>query len=326
VRAALGIGLLAVALSELTAAIAWPGFSDFVDPWLGARALLHGDNPYAVVWAAHPGVPLYYPLPGLLLIAPLAILPRIHAEAIFTGLGVGALAYAGWGSPLIVACLSASLLASIAMGQWTPLLTASALLPSLGFVWACKPSIGLGVALGYGNRRSFYLALGATSLAVLLWPGWVQTWLASLQGSPYVMPIRRPGGALLLLALLRWRRPEGRLLAGLACIPQLGMLYETVPLFLIPRSRWDAYGLAISTHLAGLLMYLHRDTGLPLVDELTRQWPIMLILVYLPALILVLLDKPVWPQIAERASWRSRLAQRDTPPDAADESRLNSRA
>ena len=208
VRAALAIGLVAVALSELQAALPSPSFSDFVDPWLGARALLHGDNPYSVVWAAHPGVGLYYPLPALLLILPLAILPRIHAEAIFVGCGVGALAYAGWGRPLIGACLSASVLASVAMGQWTPLLTASALLPSLGFLWACKPSIGLALALGYANRRSLYLALGGTGLMVLLWPGWVQPWLAGLQGSPHVMPIRRPGGALLLLALLRGVSPR----------------------------------------------------------------------------------------------------------------------
>jgi len=298
-RAAVAIGVIALLLSEMQAALPSPGFSDFVDPWLGARALLRGESPYAAVWAAHPGLALYYPPAGVLLILPLALLPRVHAEAIFIGIGVGTLAYAGWGRPLIVACLSASVLASVAMGQWTPLLTASALLPALGFLWACKPSVGLALALGYARRGSVALALALTGLTAALWPHLFRAWLAGLSGSPHVMPILRPGGAVLLLALLRWRRPEARMLAALACIPQLGMLYETVPLFLIPRSRWDAYALAACTHLAGLLMYLHRGAGLPLVTELTRQWPIMLVLVYLPALALVLRDRPVWGE-----AWR----------------------
>lgn len=293
-RAAVAIGVIAILLSELQAALPSPGFSDFVDPWLGARAMLRGANPYAAVWAAHPGLALYYPPAGLLLVLPLSLLSRVHAEAIFMGLGIGTFAYAAWGRPLIVACLSASMLASVDMGQWTPLLTASALLPSLGFLWACKPSVGLALALGWARRASVALALALTGLTAALWPHLFHAWLTGLSGSPHVMPIRRPGGVLLLLALLRWRRPEARMLAGLACIPQLGMLYETVPLFLIPRSRWDAYALAACTHLAGLLMYLNWRPGLPLVAELTRRWPIMLVLVYLPALVLVLRDRPVW--------------------------------
>ena len=40
----------------------------------------------------------------------------------------------------------------------------------------------------------------------------------------------------MLLAILRWRRPEARLLIALACVPQSMLLYETVPLFLVPRT------------------------------------------------------------------------------------------
>jgi hypothetical protein len=43
---------------------------------------------------------------------------------------------------------------------------------------------------------------------------------------------------LVLLAALRWRRPEARLLVTLACVPQTPLLYEAVPLFLIP-ARWS---------------------------------------------------------------------------------------
>ena len=46
------------------------------------------------------------------------------------------------------------------------------------------------------------------------------------------------GGPLILLALLRWRRPEARLLVALGCIPHTTMLYEALPLFLVAR-RWQ---------------------------------------------------------------------------------------
>ena len=61
---------------------------------------------------------------------------------------------------------------------------------------------------------------------------------------------RRPGGAVLLLALIRWRVAEGRLLAALACVPQTIGLYEALPLFLIPTNRWQGYLLAALSYLA----------------------------------------------------------------------------
>ena len=39
-----------------------------------------------------------------------------------------------------------------------------------------------------------------------------------------------------MLMLLRWRRPEARLVLALACVPQTPLLYETVPLFLVPQA------------------------------------------------------------------------------------------
>ena len=53
-------------------------------------------------------------------------------------------------------------------------------------------------------------------------------------------PSRSPADSFALLCLLRWRRPEGRLVAALACVPQTLLLYETVPLLLVPRRWWQA--------------------------------------------------------------------------------------
>jgi hypothetical protein len=54
-------------------------------------------------------------------------------------------------------------------------------------------------------------------------PGWVVEWRdavreTSMAGGrvPYTAPVLLPGGLLTLLAALRWRRPEARLIATLA--------------------------------------------------------------------------------------------------------------
>ena len=85
-------------------------------------------------------------------------------------------------------------------------------------------------------------ALLAISLALM--PSWPQEWISALQhtslatvgGTPYFAPIGTGVGPLVVLALLRWRRPEARLVFALACVPQTPLLYETVPLFLVPAT------------------------------------------------------------------------------------------
>jgi hypothetical protein len=286
--AALVCGLAAAALSEAHAGLSSPGISDFADLWHGLVAWRAGANPYLAVRALHPDIALLYPLPALVLLWPLGYLPLHHAEAVFVGLGAAALAAAGWGRPLAVALVSASAFNTIVQGQWSLLLTASALMPALGVAWAAKPSLGLALAFAYPRRAAFVGAALLGLLSFAIWPGWVPAWLAGFTRTVHVAPILRPGGVLLLLALLRWRRPEARLLAALALIPQTGWLYDTVPLFLIPRTRWSAYGLAALTQLAAVIAATRITPEMDLVTALERRWPVVLLLVYLPALILVL--------------------------------------
>ena len=302
---ALAIGLAAFLLSELHAALPRPGLSDFIDPWLGARAVIAGKNPYTVVRALHPDVALFYPLPALLLILPLGWRSLVHAQSIFAGVGMGALAYAGWDrKPLLIGCVSAGALASVTWGQWSLILTASALIPMLGFLWAAKPSVGLALAAGYLNKPAIIGSLILTAISFLVWPGWFAAWLPGLHQSGHFAPVTRPGGFLLLAALLRWRRPEGRMLAAYACIPQITMLYDTVPLILIPSTRPEAYLLAILTQAAGVVIFWRR-TNLPLIEENTHQWPVLLLLVYLPALIMVMRRPNVSPSDLREAPPRS---------------------
>jgi hypothetical protein len=147
------------------------------------------------------------------------------------------------------------------------------------------------------------LALLAISLAVS--PTWPVRWAESVRASVHVSPIRSPGGVILLLALIRWRRPEARLLAVLACVPQIIGLYDTLPLFLIPRTRWQGYALAGLSYIAafGQVAAAPRLPGMTLEATLAARWPFIFFCLYLPALVMVLLPRPVEarerPQVAE---------------------------
>ena len=90
-------------------------------------------------------------------------------------------------------------------------------------------------------------ALVGVSLAVQ--PAWPVEWLRIVRSAPhFVAPITRPGGILVLLALLRWRRPEARLLVALACVPQTAATYEALPLFLVPQGVAQTIALSVLTH------------------------------------------------------------------------------
>jgi hypothetical protein len=108
---------------------------------------------------------------------------------------------------------------------------------------------------------------------------------------PYPPIVARPAGVLLLLALVRWRQPEGRLLAGLACVPQTLGLYETLPLFLVARTRWQGYALACLSYLAAFLQVAlaPRLPGMSLDILAAERWPVLFACLYLPALLLVVM-------------------------------------
>jgi hypothetical protein len=212
---------------------------------------------------------------------------------VFAGSGALLLSVAGfrYGRGLPAALLSASFLSALMQGQWSPLLTPGAVLPWAGALWVAKPSIGLALAVAYPSRQAAWgmAALLAASFAVQ--PGWVADWFQALQSTNHVVLALQPGGFLLLAALIRWREPEGRLLAAFVCVPQTPALYETLPLFLIPRSRWGGYLLAGLSLVATWVMRsaLPVYAGTPIEESLARRWPVMFWLMYLPALLLVLL-------------------------------------
>jgi hypothetical protein len=75
-----------------------------------------------------------------------------------------------------------------------------------------------------------------------------------LAGVEHFAPlILRPGGFVMLLALLRYRDPDARLLLGLALVPQTGLAYEALPALTVARTRAEAAFLALMTHVAFFL-------------------------------------------------------------------------
>ncbi len=297
--AALGVGLAAALYvlifyrrqSSLTV-------SDFDAIWTAARGLRAGGDPYAAIQSPPWPWDLQYPLPAVLVALPFSLLPLELARAVFMGLSLALLAYAmsarAWW-PLIGLAGGQTFFALQSV-QWTPLLAASVLLPMLRFLWCVKPTSAAPLFAAWPDWRPIVGAVVLLGLAFLVSPGWLEDWLAAVRAAPHRPAVLRIGGVLLLLALLRWRLPEGRQVAALAFMPLSPHLYEAVPLLLVARTRREMLALAVCGTLglaAGAV--LPRSYG---PDHGLIPWTVVLLTGYLPALAVVLRHKE-----ADAADW-----------------------
>ena len=287
------LALLCATLVAAILLVAESGSSDFDYFWTATAAMVRGVNPYQAVAESGLEYPLFYPLTAILVLAPLGLLSLEMARIAFTWVGTFTLSLAAfrYGRGLPAALLSASFLSALMQGQWSPLLAPGAVIPWLGALWVAKPSIGLALAVAYPSRQA---AAGVTALlaaSFFVMPDWPRAWLQALESTNHTILALQPGGILLLSSLLRWRHPEGRLLAAFACVPQTPALYETIPLFLIPRSRWGGLMLAALSHVATTYMraVMPLQAGMPIEANLAQRWPVMFWCMYLPALLMVLL-------------------------------------
>jgi hypothetical protein len=305
-------GALPLAVGVFTFVLVWEGHSppdspaDFDYFWTAGKAVLHGTDPYlAVREAVRQGMlkrPLYYPATAAVITAPFGALPHRFAVALFTAIGMGLLSWsveAGppWRRWIVV---SGPALQNVLLGQWSPWLTAAVGLPYLGIVWSAKPSVGLALFAGWPSRWALFGGLAVLLVSLAILPHWPAEWIQELRHAPhYLAPVQRPGGVLLLLAFLRWRRPEARMLGVLACVPHTAGLYETLPLLLVPQSRRSFAVLMALEYLAAFLAYfLYQPHNLG--GMLDAGWGYLLILIYLPCLLMVLLSTPTPPPAAIR--------------------------
>jgi hypothetical protein len=298
--------LVALALGCFAAAVVHAGHqppvpkSDWDETWAAGRAFLDGLDPYTALAADHQSgqfsYPFVYPGPAVLVAAPFALLPLQTALWLWAGIGTAGLAWTllsrGWWGLLGLG--SAFYLHALISVQWSPLLTASVAVPALGFVWAAKPTIGAALFAGWPSRAALIGGGVIVVLSLILMPGWIPRFLAASLAMPHTTPpAGRAGGFLLLLSFLRWRRPEARMLGVLALVPQTTLLYEMVPLLLIPRT-WREMLLLVGLSLIVGVLALQQDPSHHLTAAITTLWPVFLLLIYLPCLILVLRRENVW--------------------------------
>jgi hypothetical protein len=296
---ALAIGLLC-ALRAWSTAHAEAKGRDLDQVLFAARVAVQGHDPYQAIGPGR-AFPwengFYYPLTAPVAVMPLAPLPRELAIALFCGLGGVALAWtlsrrSFW--PLL-GMAGAPLIYAVDTAQWSPLLAAAVGIPALGALYAAKPTIGAALFVARPSRAAIIGALLLLAVGLALQPSWPAHWLHALRetslfaagGTPYLPPVALPGGALALLCLLRWRRPEARLVAALACVPQTLLLYEAVPLALVPASRNEVLALTLSSHAALAWVRAHAPfTGPP--QWVTTSGLAMIALIYVPCIVMVL--------------------------------------
>ena len=302
---------------------------DFQAFWWSAKALSLGLSPYDAIG---PNGTLFkwnletpYPLPGILILWPLTLVPLRIAFLAFTFVSAAALAWqlsrdhraAMW------VFVSGSFLVALYLGQWSPLLTAAALSPWLGILLVAKPTIGAALFLYRPSWIAVISGLLLLVLSLLVMPSWpVEWWGVVRQDSMdlhYRIPLTIPGGVLVLLALLRWKRPESRLLVAMACVPQTMVANEFVPLFLVVRKRWEGLTLAL---LSWVMLFLRDELARPQpggLNDYAISAQLGVLLLYLPAVAMVLRrpnegDTPeLIAQVRRWLTWPARLRRPATP-------------
>jgi hypothetical protein len=261
--------------------------SDFDFLYDAAARLLRSENPYPPTTRWFP-----YPLPAVLLAVPFTAIPLELARPIFDILVGWAFVYALWryrAPYALLAVGSGAYLFALRSGQTTPLMVAAALVPALGFLLAVRPNTGAAVWIGWPSRMALLgasLFLGLSLVVRQSWP-W-DWWLAlPLDNSVLMPPVLRPFGFVLLLAALRWRTPEGRLILAIAFIPQSTLPYELVPLALIPANRIEMGVFVVCSWIAvAAAEWLHVSPSM--IEWRATGWLVTLGAVYLPMLYLVL--------------------------------------
>jgi hypothetical protein len=285
------------------------GAKDFTYPWRAARALADGLDPYVVIRPTghYPfESPFPYPLPAAFAALPFAWLVPTVGGALFYGISAGLMAYALGRDGLwrFWAFASAPFAMATVLAQWSPLLVAATLLTPLGWALACKPTLGAALFAFRPKLSAALLVAFVIAVSLAVNPHWPAEWLeATRHVERHPAPVLKPFGVLALLALLRWRTPEGRLVAAMACVPQNLYFYDQLPLWLVPRNGREAFALTALSWVAlgAANATCHRAY---FCGPEAEPWVIWL--VYVPATLLVL--RPLM-----RRSAKSAAAERREP-------------
>jgi hypothetical protein len=275
---------------------------DFTYPLRGAQALLNGLDPYEAIQPSGPPPydwPFMYPLTAALVAVPFAVLPMQLAGVLFVTLSVAAFVYVmtKGGMGRCWALLSVPFCLSVVLAQWGPLMIAGAMNPLLGWSLAAKPTIGLALFAYRPGWRTALAALALVLLAFIVQPDWLTDWVRvarTLDGHP--VPATNVIGAGAVLSLLRWRRPEARLVGVMALMPQNLYFYDQLPLLLVARTGREAFALTLTSWVAWAGMKVQCGAE-PFCGAHAEPW--ILACMYLPAAALACFARQATPASAD---------------------------
>jgi hypothetical protein len=125
----------------------------------------------------------------------------------------------------------------------------------------------------------------------------------------HITPVATVWGWPLLLCVLRWRRPEARLLLAMACVPQMPLFYDQVALALVARTRWEIVAYTVVSFVSWVVWVNSLGMDWGTAGEM-HSLPYFVLGTYLPAFLLVML-KPNVGAVPDWLAWLSaRVAHR----------------
>ena len=308
------------ALMHLRRAIDNSGWSDFAPLWQAARLMLEGRNPYELIGPGNVVVsayPMYYPATAFVAAAPFAWIPSMQAASTaFVFVSALLLAYGatadGWHRlPMFP---SIAYFHSVFLGQWSILFTAALYLPVVAAIAVVKPQSAVPVVGSATDSRTYKAALiGGAAIVVVslvLMPSWPVDWWQKVQGSSDFVPaIVRFGGPIVLLNLLKWRRPEAWLVLLAACVPQTWPPYNGLILMAVAMTYREACVLSLVSSVAWLT-FAWFAPELTKAEQQSQMSIVLNLSGYIPATLMILRRPnegtgPLW------MSWISRIVRRE---------------
>ncbi len=275
--------LIAATIGTATGCLCWflmrhfnQDAADFRWALRAAQHVLAGENPYNTSYEQ-------YPLTGAAFALPFVWLPRELAAAIFYGGSTALLAFGltKHGYERLLIFLAYPFWGGILAVQWAPLITAAAFFPLLLPVTLAKPQVGLPVALTHLSKRGLIACAGLVLVTLIAMPRWPWLWLGQLGHYQHFIPILVLPGPLLALALLRYKDKDAWLLFLAALMPQR-WFFDTLTLWLIPKSRRELVWTAAASWGAGVWRWFHTPGTFAEVGS----WAVVFI--YMPMLGLIL--------------------------------------
>ncbi len=132
-----------------------------------------------------------------------------------------------------------------------PLIMAFALLPPLAGFAFLKPNLATAFFARSPSISSLATCAVLLGLATLAFPHWPVHWFQIVRSSPvHTAPIRTAFGFVGVASILRWRRPEARLLFVMTVVPHGLAFYDELPLWLVALTRREAMLLTVASWLA----------------------------------------------------------------------------